>query len=90
MISYHGYTRCQEWRKLSEGYKDLSVLFLKPAHENYTCEIDVKHLEQCLTHSKWSVSAINVLIKCDLTLHRNLLNTNMYFVLSHNTKHAGL
>lgn len=38
------------------------------------------------TQYKCSVSAVNALIKYDLTLNRNLLNTEMYFVLSRNIK----
>lgn len=44
--------------------------------------IHIKHLEQYLAHTECSMSVIIVLFKCDLTLNRTLLNSNMYSVLS--------
>lgn len=70
--------------EIGEEYIDLSVLFVTTIGEE---DDSWKHLEQCLAHSECSVSVVTALIKCDFTLNRNLLNTNMYFVLSCNIKH---
>ena len=57
-------------RETETGYTDHPALFVTIVCKDYML-IHIKHLEQSLAGSKCSVSIVTVLIKCDLTLHKD-------------------